>query len=280
MALIGILFVLVSFYAVYRYVFTGRRAYLLILLYSMPMIGMIYTKQGRSNINGITALMSIFVICADIYSLSGTSLWYKAEKNKYKFSDFAVIFVLFVLSFYYTYRCFADGYLNFLGTDIFTVYSLYAALLCSVLYTAAARYVLYTASDKYFSQNEKFIIIKCSPVRKNGIIKVRGINGVQNGINYFFNADRKTFFLLRNEKRLILDVKKGVHGGMYVSGKGLFEKTVGRRKKRIIKRLNQRAIMAVLFVLLIILLIFKLRLNMNFSDVFIVIFKDLIGLKS
>ncbi len=280
MALIGILFVLVSFYAVYRYVFTGRRAYLLILLYSLPMIGMIYTKQGRSNINGITALMSIFVICADIYSLYGTALWYRAEKNKYKFSDFAVIFIFFVLSFYYTYQCFADGYLNFLGTDIFTVYSLFGAAICSVFYTAAARYVFYTAADKYFSQNEKFIIIKCSPVRKNGIIKVRGINGVQNGINYFFNADRKTFFLLRNEKRLILDVKKGVHGGMYVSGKGLFEKTVGRRKKRIVRRLNQKAVIAVLFVLLVILLIFKLRMNMNFSDVLIVIFKDLIGLKS
>lgn len=280
MALIGILFVLVSFYAVYRFVFTGRRAYVCILLYSLPMIGMIYTKQGRSNINGITVLMSIFVICADIYSLYDTALWYKAEKNKYKFIDFAVIFIIFILSFYYTYQCLAGGYLNFLGTDIFNKYAVYVAVVCSVFYTASARYILYTAVDKYFSQNEKFIIIKCSPVRKNGIIKMRGINGVQNGINYFFNADRRTFFLLRNEKRLVLDVKKGVHGGMYVSQKGLFNKTFDRRNKRIVRRLNQKAGISVLFLLLIVLLMLKLKMNMNFSDIFIVIFKDLTGLKN
>ena len=67
---------------------------------------------------------------------------------------------------------------------------------------------------------------------------------------------------------------------MYVSQKGLFNKTFDRRNKRIVRRLNQKAGISVLFLLLIVLLMLKLKMNMNFSDIFIVIFKDLTGLKN
>ena len=278
MAFLGLISIILSFYAVFSASFTGRKKYLYILFWTIPVIGMSYINDNKTDINGIVVLISFVMAFLTVFSLFNTALWYVPPKNKAKIRHIAVFLLNCVIFNYYFYQCIANGYIvyfaeNFLHKNAFAV-ALVLGIFCAWISVS----VIFTSFDRYFSQSQKFIIIKCSPVRKNGIIRIRGIKGVQNGVEYFFNADRRAFFLLRNEKRIATDVKKGVLGGMYVSPNVLFKES-GRRKKRITKRLIKRSVVIVLFVLLILLLVLRINMNMDFGSVIIEVLKIITGLK-
>ncbi len=260
MTFIGILSIVISFYAVYMSSFTGRRQYLFTLPWSVPVTGMVYVAK---SINGIVVLISTIMVFVVLYSLSASALWYTPTKKLAVFKS-CVIILNCVVFLYYFYQCILMGYLVFFSDGLFLknilFFSSTLAIVCSVL---SVNFFI-TVFDRYFSQTEKFIIIKCSPIRKNGIIKKRGIKGIQNGIEYNFKADKRAFFLLRNEKRLIMDLKKGFLGGMYVSPKKLFDLS-NRREKRITKRIRRRAIAIVLFWIILILAVLKIKLGVNFT---------------
>ena len=278
MALLGLISIILSFYAVFSASFTGRKKYIFILFWTLPIIGMSYINTNKTNINGIVVLISFVMTFLTVFSLFNTALWYVPPRNKIKISQIAVFFINSIIFVYYFYQCLAKGYIVFFAKDFLHKNAFAIALILAVFCAWISVSVIFTAFDRYLSQNQKFIIIKCSPVRKNGIIKIRGIKGVQNGVDYFFNADKRAFFLLRNEKRIVTDVKKGVLGGMYVSPNVLFKES-GRRKKRITKRLAKRAGIIVLFVLLILLLILRINMNMDFGSVIVEVFKIVTGLK-
>ena len=278
MAFLGLISILLSFYAVFSASFTGRKKYLFILFWTIPVIGMAYINTNKNNINGIVVIISFVMAFLTAYSLFNTALWYKPAENKYKISRTAVFLAQAIILFYYFYQCASQGYISFFAEDFIAKNSVFIALALAVFCAVFSVPVVFTAIDRYFSQSQKFIIIKCSPVRKNGIIKVRGIKGVQNGIDYFFYADKRAFFLLRNEKRIITQVRKGVLGGMYVSPKVLFKET-GRRKKRITKRLAKRASVMVLFLILAVLLVLRIKMNTDFSSVIAETLKTITGLK-
>ncbi len=278
MAFLGLISIILSFYAVFSASFTGRKKYLYILFWTIPVAGMSYNNFDSSNINGIVIIISFAMTFLTVFSLFNTALWYIPERNKVKISRIIMFLINCIIFVYYFYQCLSSGYIVYFAEDFLHKNALNAAFVLGVLCAWISVPVIFTAFDRYFSQNQKFIIIKCSPVRKNGIIKIRGIKGVQNGVDYFFNADKRAFFLLRNEKRIATYVKKGVLGGMYVSPNVLFKENE-RRRKRITKRLAKRAFIIVLFVLLILLLILRINMNMDFSSVIIEVLKIITGMK-
>ncbi|MCJ7855468.1 hypothetical protein MUJ63_04045 [Lachnospiraceae bacterium NSJ-143] len=279
MTLIGLFSIFISFYAVYCCTFTGRKMYLSILIWSVPLIGMAYFTKSRSNINGIVVLISTLMSLASVYALYDTALWYKTEKGRRRYYCGAAVFVIsLTVCMYYFYQCIVKGYLSFICGNILLKYTPVFTVLLGSLSAAVMVLLFFIAFDRYFSQPEKFVIIKCCAVRKNGIIKSRGIKGIQNGIEYYFNADRRTFFLLRNEKRIVMEVKRGVMGGIYVSARKLF-KDSGRRKKRITKRLVRRSCVVILFIILAILLIIRLKSNMDFASIVLTLLRTVFGLR-
>ncbi len=271
MAIISIFAIAASVYSVFSGVYSGRKIYFFILLWSAPMALMSY-MSGQSP-NGILFIISLVTTAAVIYSCRGAGLWYTAPHRRKKFLSAAVFIISFVIYIYYYYQCLISGYMGF-GPLSRNMAWIPSALL-SIFSAALSIEIYITCFDRYFSKPENFIIIKCSPVRKNGIIKQRGIKGVRNGTEYCFGADRKTFFLIRNEKHISVNVKKGVFGGIYVSGK-VFIKGNERRSRRIRRRLLRQAVLAVTFAALVVLLALRLKMAMGFSSVIITLWGTLL----
>ena len=93
MAFIGLISIALSFYAVFSSSFTGRKKYLYILFWTIPMIGMAYINADKTDINGIVVLISLIMTLLTVFSLFNTALWYKQPRKKIKISECTVFII-------------------------------------------------------------------------------------------------------------------------------------------------------------------------------------------
>jgi hypothetical protein len=273
MFLIGLASVLVSVYGILRAVYTGRIENIFILLWSAPLLGMVCFSSYYVIVNGLVVITGIAMMVLVIYSLTGYVMWDVSVQNKNHVAQ-AVIFVLMlVISIYFYYQCFCNGYLDFFLSKYMQFLSVF---ILSSVSSFLMNGILMTAVDKYFSKKGTFIIIKCSPVKN--IFSSSAIKGVRNGIAYRLYAENLYFSLLKNEKSLKLSVKNGIFGGVYVLNDGLLNGH-DRKKRRIKKLLRNKTLFAFLAVMLIVLLVFKLKMRVGFEEIIVIIINAILGKK-
>jgi hypothetical protein len=274
MFLIGLASVSAVIYGLIRAVYTGRWKNLLLWLWSVPLLGMVYFSSSDITINGLVVLIGIAMMFLIIYSLSGYAMWNVNVRDKKHGFKFIFFILMLIISMYFFYQCFNNGYLNF-GLNEKLLSS--AVLLISVVAALLMNSILMTAFDKYFSKKGTFIIIKCTPVKKKlNFFSSSAIRGVNNGAEYKFYADKLYFYLFKNEKNFKFSVKNGVLGGIYVLNNFSNHE---RKKRRIKKLLRNRALFVLLAFVLVVLLIFKLKMRMDFETIIITVMQAIFGRK-
>lgn len=276
MFLIGLASVSAVIYGLMRAVYTGRWKYLLLWLWAVPLLGMVYFSSSDITINGLVVIIGMAMILLTIYSLSGYAMWNVSARNKKNTLKFVCFVLTLIISMYFYYQCCYNGYLDFcLNKKVHFL----TVIIISVAAALLMNSIMMTAVDKYFSQKGTFIIIKCSPLKKNkNTFNPCVIKGVKNGVEYRFFAEKLYYNLLKNEKNLKFNIKKGAFGGVYVLNEGLFSGRE-RKKRRIKKLLRNRMLFALLTFILIILLILKLEMRMDFETIIITVMQAIFGRK-
>lgn len=271
MAVIGSVSMVVIFLSLLAMIITGRKQWLIIWLWCIPIIGMAYFAPSDLQINGLIVVVSAAMIIITAYSLWGIKAWCVfGRKKKYVFS--AVLFAInYAVIEYYFYQCVTLGYIKFLNisTDIPFIAAITVVL--SIYVAAVMNKVIITAIDKYFSKKETFVLIQCHPVGKGrysetGLNRKYTIKGVQNGKHYVFNMTRKAFFMLKSEKSLVMEAHIGIFGGVYVTAN--LYKDDDRRKKRINRILIRQCAFAVLTVAVLILFVVRIKFGLGFEAIF------------
>jgi len=278
MIYIGIFTVAALIISVVKAVYSGRLINLGMLLWALPMLGLSYMFGEEVRINGIVIILSVLMMASSMFVLNSCVMWYDIPNKNRKVINIFKYAILFIIGWYYGYECITYGYLDYMGIGLIRKFDTIVSLVMAIVIMMDMNYIIPRVIDRYFSKRENFIIIKCSPIKENGIIKKQGIKGIQNGKTFVLRADKLAYFVLRNEKRLILDVKKGVLGGMYVSGKYL-KKFNSRRIKRARRIILKRTFMILLLIVLILLLILRVKLGMGFSNVISAVYNTVFGLK-
>lgn len=271
MAVMGSISMVIIFLCLLTMIITGRKQWLIIWLWCIPIVGMTYFSPDNMQINGLIVLLSTVMAIITAYSLWGVKAWYVQTRKK-KYVLCAVLFAInYTVIEYYFYQCIGLGYIDFLNINTEIPFMAIATVVISI-YVALIMYrVTITAIDKYFSKKETFALIQCHPVardrnRGTGFNRKYSIKGVQNGKEYIFNMTRKTYFMLKCEKSLVMEVRHGVLGGIYVT-RDLY-RADDRRKKRINRLLAKECAFAVLTVAIFILFIARIKLGMGFNEIF------------
>lgn len=265
MAVLGIIIIILALYCTVSWAVTGRIIYLASWIWLLPIGVMVF--GGIKDVNGLVVLIGAVYIFELLYLTAGVRLW-NSEKlccNKILFA--ITIIINLAASLYFAMESYVLGYMPFL--NIFGKFGVYISILWGIISTAVAVNIGISVFDKYFSKKEKFVIIKCSSYRGKTKFntKIRAIKGVQNGNEYIFRATNKCHYMLKNEKSLVMNIKKGVLGGMYVSAKDLMENKP-RLQRRINKILIRRGIFTFIALTALVLFVFRVLLGMSFEEIY------------
>jgi hypothetical protein len=85
MAVIGITSIVAIFLCLLAVIITGRKLWLVIWLWCLPLVGMAYFAPNDSPINGLIVVISMFMVIITAYSLWGVKAWYVLERKKNMF---------------------------------------------------------------------------------------------------------------------------------------------------------------------------------------------------
>jgi len=271
MAVIGIISTVTIFLCLLAVIITGRKQWLIIWLWCIPTVGMAYFAPQDLQVNGLVVVISVVMVIITAYSLWGIRAWYVQGRKK-KYVLWVILFAInYAVIEYYFYQCICLGYINFLNINVDMPFMEMAAIVIGLCVTVLMCKVVITAIDKYFSKKETFVLIQCHPAVKNkdrnlGYSRKYSIKGVQNGHEYIFNMTRKTYFLLKPQKSLVMEARRGIMGGVYVTSN--LYKDEDRRKKRINKILTRQCLFAVLTVSILILFVARIKLGIGFEEIF------------
>lgn len=278
MAVIGIISIVAILLCLLAVIITGRKLWLVIWIWCLPIVGMAYFAPYDYPINGLVVVISMFMVIITAYSLWGVKAWYVPERKK-KYIYWTVLFALnYAVIEYYFYQCIYLGYVGFLNINRDMPFIYIATVLITLFVSVLMSKIMTTSIDKYFSKKETFVIIECQPAKKNKDSRVGQnrkctIVGVQNGKEYMFNMTRKAYFLLKLKKSLVMEVRHGIMGGFYVTSD--LYKNEDRRNKRINKILVRQCAFAVLTVVIFILFVARIKLGLSFEEIFAGIQKNM-----
>ncbi|MGE4215062.1 MAG: hypothetical protein AB7E42_09875 [Anaerotignaceae bacterium] len=271
MAVIGSISMVVIFLCLLAMIITGRKQWLVIWIWCVPIVGMSYFAPSDLQINGLIVVISTVMVIITAYSLWGIKAWYVQGRKK-KYVLWTVLFAInYAVIEYYFYQCICLGYINFLNVNKDIPFMAIVTVVASMYVAVIMCKVIITAIDKYFSKKETFVLIQCRPVARDrnsgaGWNRKYAIKGVQNGKEYLFNMTRKAYFMLKSEKSLVMEARLGILGGVYVTSN--LYKDDDRRKKRINRLIIRQCAFAVLTVAVLILFVVRIKLGVGFNEIF------------
>lgn len=204
---------------------TGRLEWTLLSVWCAPVLFMCLSYKTGMEINGLLVLICVllFLICRR--SLTGVRMWNLKMRHKHRIL-FGFTYVLcMTFLFYALWQIHTQGYTWIFHGDIFKDFGYigimpYVILIILVAYPLS--HMLYNSVDRTVGKEKELILLEC----KFFIAKEQGaewgfwkgyfLDGIHNGISYHFRMTQRMYYMLRKERTLVLSVRTGLLGGLYV----------------------------------------------------------------
>lgn len=229
---------------------SGRWHWWFICFWLLPIFSMTITYESGMEINGLMFLICLlmFVICRR--SLMGIGLWNIKERKQHPVLwGFLFVFV-FLLMLYSFAEAQLRGYMLNIqgwGQDDLRWLPLLMTSVPMIVFSVAFTNMVYTAIDRLGFRKQDMTLLACrffisTEMGLESRLMVRGyfVEGVENGVTYYFRMTKRTYYILKKQKYLKLRIKKGIFGGLYVSA---YEKDAEKEfDQAIVKRLDKDAI--------------------------------------
>lgn len=224
MAVIGILSILILFLCLSAVSITGRSRWLLVGIWCIPLIGMVCFSQENTEINGLVVLIAFIMMFITSSSMMGVKMWNIRRRNSVIVFHIFLFVLTCILAFYVIIQLW--GYicnLEMTAVDLMDYYVIYPISIPVILISIPISTMMLTHIDRLFCKKDKLILIHCKTFIGNEIggnwIFWKGyfVYGINNGVKYEFKVTTRTYLMIKNEKSLILNIKKGWLGGLYVT---------------------------------------------------------------
>ena len=166
---------------------------------------------------------------ADLVCRSGLAElrgWNVKQRKKRPVLFWLLYTVIFLLMFYSVAQAQMQGYiLNIQGWDSETMQVLRMVLVTIPLLVLNYFYteMVYTAIDRLRLKKWELVLLncRCFLAHESGAEKVAKqgyfLEGISNGVTYHFELTKRTYFMLRREKNLRLQIGTGILGGLYLT---------------------------------------------------------------
>ena len=225
MGWLGFLTIVTIYWCFFLAAVTGRWGWALLTGWLAPVLAMTLHYKPGMEINGLMVLICVvmFFICRK--GLTDVKLWnVKVRKKRNLF--FGILYILvFLMMFYSLTQMQIQGYLpnvqgwNSPAMKLFSMgLFLLPLLLLNVVYTR----MVYTAIDRIYCKKERIILLACNSYISReegmewGLHRGYFMEGIQNGVTYYFRMTKRTYYMIKKETNLRLTMGVGLLGGRYV----------------------------------------------------------------
>lgn len=222
---LGFLTVITAYWCFFLAAVTKRWGWALLTGWLVPVFAMTINYQSGMEINGLMVLICVvmFLLCRK--GLTDVKMWNVKVRKKHNIIFGLLYLLVFLLLFYSLVQAQMQGYLLNLqgwGSSRLSVWRvglpLIPLLALNVVYTR----MVYTVIDRLHCKKEQVTLLACRTYIANEAGVEKGLNqgyffeGIQNGVTYYFRMTRRTFYMIRKETKLRLEVCTGILGGRYV----------------------------------------------------------------
>ena len=205
---------------------TGRIGWCLLTGWLLPILALTISFRKGMQVNGLMVLICfvLFLVCrSGLAELRG---WNVKQRKKRPVLFWLLYTVIFLLMFYSVAQAQMQGYiLNIQGWDSETMQVLRMVLVTIPLLVLNYFYteMVYTAIDRLRLKKWELVLLncRCFLAHESGAEKVAKqgyfLEGISNGVTYHFELTKRTYFMLRREKNLRLQIGTGILGGLYLT---------------------------------------------------------------
>lgn len=246
MAWLGFVTLLTIYWCFFVAVTTGRLGWYLLPGWLLPILAMAISFRKGMQVNGLMVLICflLFLLCRrGMAELCGWNIKQRKKRPVLFWSLYAAVFLLL---FYSVAQAQIQGYvLNVQGWGSETMPMLRLVLVTIPLSALNYFYteMVYTAIDRLKWKQWELVLLncRCFLAHESGAEKVAKqgyfLEGIHNGVTYHFQLTKRTYFMLRREKNLRLQIKTGLLGGLYITDlDNDFFKRVRRMDRKYAKR--------------------------------------------
>lgn len=225
MAWLGSIILLIIYSCFFAGCVARRWEWFFITIWTFPVLGMCLNDHETMEMNGLMVLLCMGMFLLTRKGVESTKMW-NIRRRKIKEPVVALLFlvVLFVV-FYSAWESQVLGYLpDFQGLrkgkiDL-VLYFLTSLPLLGVV--CGLTFLSYNGVDRLWGKKEELILLECRYFISSEHGSDRAFNkgffvdGINNGESYHFRMTKRMYDMIRREKILRLQVKKGLLGGLYV----------------------------------------------------------------
>lgn len=222
---LGFLTVVTIYWCFFLAAVTGRWGWALLTGWFVPVLAMTLRYEPGMEINGLMVLICVVMFFVCRKGLTDVKLW-NVKIRKKRNILFGILYIfIFLLLFYSLAQAQIQGYLLNLqgwGSPRMNVWrmglSLIPLLLLNIVYTR----MVYTAIDRIYCKKQQITLLACHSYisREEGM--ERGLHqgyfmeGIQNGVTYYFRMTKRTYYMIKKETNLRLTMGIGLLGGRYI----------------------------------------------------------------
>ena len=225
MAWLGFVTWITIYWCIFLAVVTGRIGWAVLTGWLIPILAMAISFEEGMMVNGLMFLICLLMFLACRKSLIEIRGWNIKQRKKRSFLFWFLYVVSFLLMFYSIAQAQIQGYILNIqgwGSENMAMLRLHLTLLPLLALNYVYTGMLYTAIDRMKLKQHELILLECRCfiAHETGAEKIARqahyLEGINNGITYHFQLTKRTFQMLKKEKKLKLQIHTGLFGGMYI----------------------------------------------------------------
>ena len=223
MTYIGYIAAIIIFASLWAVFATGRRCWLVTVFWAGIMLVMSLGAKRGVPMNGLCLSIAVFETIMSIRALYGVIMWDHSFKDKGVVIPIVIYLITLVLVSYCVRELQKLGYVP----DIMNVKegattagNILAAIVLMIISILPA-YVGLLRFERFFSNPSELTLLDCrfytSALSNGKAFKTYSMNGINNGVKHYLRVTKRTYFMLRFENRLQMNVYKDLRGNIFVT---------------------------------------------------------------
>lgn len=226
MAWLGFVTLITIYWCIFLAVTTGRLGWALLSGWLVPILAMAISFEEGMQGNGLMFLLCLLMFFACRKGLSEVRMWNIKQRKRHPFLFWTVYVVSFLFLFYSLAQAQIQGYILNVqgwGSETMPMLRLFLTLLPLLALNYAYAGQIYTGIDRMKLKQRELILLECRCFisHETGAEKIARqahyLEGIHNGVTYYFQLTKRTFHMLKKETHLRLQIQTGIFGGIYVT---------------------------------------------------------------
>ena len=222
---IGLITLLIIYWCLFTAFVTGVFSWAILTVWCIPVLSMAVSYQEDMEINGLMVVLCFLMFMGCRRGLLEARMWNVKMRKAYGI----IFYVLYTICLLFLYYCFWQaqslGYLwDFQGIRQENI-NYFRLIGTSVLFFYVAyplTELFYNGLERIIKKDRELVLLNCKffladpKGNDKGLWKGHYLDGINNGVNYHFRLTRRTYEMLKKEKKLRLKVRVGLMNGLYV----------------------------------------------------------------